>query len=330
VKLTIALPGLFWHDAGTVKHLASQIKTPNLDKLIKRSSITQIPYSFSDLIYSSYIECDSGSQSLALQIAKRLKLSNTHPYFLLAEPTFLRADRDRLLICESELLQLDDDEITNIIAIINSHFKDRCKLYKVDTNLWLLGLHQDITDNLFYPILDIIGENIDEYLPKTATSIELAKLLNEIQMLLFNLELNQIRKKEGLQQINSLWLWDKQIKSNHFDNYRDIFTNMQGINNAKIKSLPNSLDEAFIDNSLIIIDSLYYPCCYRDSYSYLHNLFNLDEKIAPALLAKQIEHLEILVPKSNSTLVITVNKNDKYKFWKNISFLQLLKEQNAV
>lgn len=330
MKLTIAIPGLLWHDIGDIKYLAPQLNSKNLDGLIKRSSIGKIPHSFSDLIYSGYLNSGLNSSTLASQIAKQLGVAGSYPHFLLAEPTFLRADRDRLLICESELLQLDDDEVSTIINSVNDHFNTEVKLYKINTNLWLIGLHQDIISNMGYPILDIIGENIDDYLPKAANSIELAKLLNEIQMLLFNLELNHTRKKDGLLQVNSLWLWDKQIKSNLIEIYTNIFTNIQGINNAKIKNLPNSIDDTFIDNSLVIIDNLYYPCCYRDSHSYLHNLSILDEHVAAVLLSSQIEHLEILVPGINNTLVITLHKNDKYKFWRNTSFLQLLKEQNAV
>lgn|GEM_PF-2488033 len=321
MKLSIALPGLLWSDSGDIEYLAKQIITPNLDKLIKRSSISQIPYSFSDLVFSSYT---TTTTSLAKEMAKNLGYSDLYPYFLLAEPTFLRADRDRLLICESELLQLNDDEVSIIIDNLNHHFTGRLQLFPVNANLWLIGLNLDISDNKFYPILDIIGENIDTYLPNN--SIELTKLLNEIQMLLFSLELNKLRKSEGLIQINSLWLWDKEVKSNLINGYSNIFTSSRSINSAKIKSLPESLHDAFIDNSLIIIDNLYYPCCYRDSYSYLNNLSIIDTQVMAILLSHitKFDTLEILVPGIHKTLVITLNKNDKYKLWKNRTFHELL------
>lgn len=326
MKLSIALPGLLWHDIGDIKYLSPQ--TPNLNKLIKYGSIGTLEYSFSDLVYSSYTKTTS---SLATEMAKNLGYHNLYPHFLLAEPTFLRADRDRLLICESELLQLNDDEVTTIIDSLNNHFSETLEVFPVNANLWLIGLNLKIKNHKYYPILDIIGENIDEYLPDNG--VELTKLLNEIQMLLFSLELNQLRKSEGLIQINSLWLWDKELKSNLINNYSNIFTNCQSINNAKINSLPESLTKAFVDNSLIIIDNLYYPCCYRDSHSYLHNLSVIDAQVMGLLQEHktQFDTLEILIPGIDRTMVITLNKNDKYKFWKKkLTLYQLLKEQNAL
>jgi hypothetical protein len=325
VKLSIALPGLLWHDIGDIEYLSPQ--TPNLDNLIKHATISTIPHSFSDWVYSSYTGI---TNSLATEMAKNLGYYDLYSHFLLAEPTFLRADRDRLLICESELLQLNEDEVSTIIDNLNEHFAGILQAYSITPNLWLIGLNLKLNKDKYYPILDIIGENIDEYLP--ANSIELTKLLNEIQMLLFSLELNKLRKNEGLIQINSLWLWDKEIKSNLIDNYSNIFTNSRSLNSAKIKSLPELLSYAFIDNSLIIIDNLYYPCSYRDSHSYLHNLSVIDSQVIGVLLEHntKFDTLEILIPGIDKTMVITLNKNNKYKFWKKLNLLKLLKEQNAV
>ena len=220
MKLSIALPGLLWHDAGDLAYLITQ--TPNLDRLIKRGTTHTLAYSFSDLVYSSYT---TTTNSLAHEMAKSLNHASLYPQFLLAQPTFLRADRDRLLICESELLQLKDIEVSTIINQINNHFAGILQVFVINPNLWLVGLNQEIRNNKFYPILDIIGENIDDYLPKN--DVSLAKLLNEIQMLLFDLELNKQRKQDGQIQVNSLWLWDKEIKSNLIANYNNIFTNCQ-------------------------------------------------------------------------------------------------------
>lgn len=327
MKLSIALPGLLWPDNGDLEYLTRQIVAPNLERLIKYAAVSQVSHNFSDLIYSSYT---ATTNSLATEMAKSLGYQDLYPYFLMAEPTYLRADRDRLLICESELLQLNDDEVSTIINTLNNHFVGVLQLFPINPNLWLIGLNLDIKDHQFYPILDIIGENIDDYLPNN--SIQLTKLLNEIQMLLFSMELNLLRKSEGLLQINSLWLWDKTINHHLTNKYSNIFTNSQSINSVKIKRLPELLSGAFIDNSLIIIDNLYYPCCYRDSRSYLHNLSVVDDQVIAPLLQyrTKIDTLEILIPRTHNTLVITLNKNDKYKFWKNLTFKQVLKEQNAL
>lgn len=329
MKLSIALPGLLYTNIGNDNYITSQIKCKNFSKLVKKSSIAKLPFNFSDLIYS--LQVDNITDSLAKSIAYDNGFNKDYSHFLIAEPTFLRTDMDRLLICESELLQLSDEENHLILDTINQHFNGLIKIYQTNQNIWLIGLNMDISEIKFYPILDIIGENIDEYLPIGKNALELTKIINEIQMVLFNLNINHTRKQEGLLQINSLWLWDKSIKFSILDNYSQIFTNSIGQSNAKIKDIPQNIEDSFIDNSLIIIDDLYYPSCYRDSYSYIQHLEILDRILAKLLLQKkEITSIEILIPNINNTLAIKIGQYDRYKFWKNMSFIQLMKEQNAV
>ena len=210
MHLTVALPGLLWPDLGDIDYLYAQIQTTNLDRLIKHASISHLNYSYSDLLYMNQISLNkpavslshkmdpglrrddmSGAHnSLATSIAQDLGVIDGSKTFLIAEPTHLRADRDRLLISEAELLQLDTTEAQAIIAAINQHFNAEINLYYVTEHLWLIGLNLTKAHNKFFPIVDIIGENIDPYLPKQEQAIQYSRLLNEIQMLLFTLKSN--------------------------------------------------------------------------------------------------------------------------------------------
>ena len=92
------------------------LKTPFLNKFIKNARCNYHDYNYSDFLYN--IDChpglDQGSTSndttLAWQTATSLQINDEFKYFLYAEPTHLRVDRDRLLISEAELLQLDQTE----------------------------------------------------------------------------------------------------------------------------------------------------------------------------------------------------------------------------
>ena len=210
MHLTIAIPGLFWPDSGDIDYLYPKIEADNFKSLIKHANVSKLNYGYSNLFYSASTGLAQGS--LAKQLASQLKITDEYPNFLLAEPTHLRLDRDRLLIAEPALLQLDQSEEVAIINAINTHFNGEIKLYYVNEGLWLVGHKLDVSDCTFYPILDIIGENIDDYLVKEgADAIKLNKLINEIQMLLFNLPLNEERKQEGSLVANSLWLSDTTV-----------------------------------------------------------------------------------------------------------------------
>lgn len=327
MKLTFALPGLIWYH--NIDYISKQIDAPKLNHIIRRAKRKITNISFSDFIYSTYISTVK-TQSLALHIATNLGVNKDYPYFLLAEPTFLRSNKHQLLISESELLQLTNTEADTFIKSINNYLNLEAKLYLVTTNLWLIGLKIASDGNKFYPILDIIGEDIDEYLPKETNSIHLNKLLNEIQMLLFSLESNKNRQKNNLLPVNSLWLWDKTINRSLTDSYSHIFTTnaLANFNNSKVNALPQDITQTLLDNSLIIIDKLYYPCCYQDSYNYLVCLKLLDETLGAIILSnlRKINQLEIIIPHKNMSTILSFKSSDKYKLWRNLQLTDLMKE----
>lgn len=324
--LTIMLPGLIWPNPADLNYL--QTNTPNLDRLISKSKITHESYSFSDFIYSNFFKpkelCSSSTlkiQSLANIAAKSLNISHEYKYFLFAEPTHLRVDRDRLLISETELLQLDEVESSSIINNLNKHFAPTIKFYQFTIDLWLIGVNFETNGSQFYPILDIIGENIDDYLPTGNNGIKLTQILNEVQMLLFKLPENIKRQQDGLLSVNSLWFWDKD--SSRFDlsllYKRQIFTNYKLIGHLNLQKIPEDLGALFVtqnlESSLIFIDTLYYPACYRDSYSWISNIEKIDNDLF-SLLVCYNGVIQILIPTSIETLKITILNTDKYKIWR--------------
>lgn len=313
--ITIMIPGLIWPDSADLEYLP--IKAPNYDRLIRRSKTQILPYSFSDVIYSQFLNDSNNSDiSLAQKMAQDMQIDNEYKYFIFVEPTHLRTDRDRLLISETELLQLDDNETEHLINQLNAHFTPDIKFYKVTTELWLMGVNFTLSDNLFYPIADIIGENIDDYMPKGSNGFKLIQILNEAQMLLFKLELNLKRKQNNLLTINSLWFWDKSITSNPLNAYKEIFSNTTLIKHGHLHNIPNNLNPIKqFESSLIFIDSLYYPARYRDSYAWLNNLELLDKNLFSRLI-KYKGIVKFMVPSLKTTLEITISNTDKYKIWR--------------
>lgn len=334
--LNLILPGLLWKDVGDIEYLYSNINIKNLDKLIKSSQIKSYNFTYSDLIYQLMYK--NVTMTLAKYLANQICAEYMHEYtFLIAEPTHLRADRDRLLISESELLQLTEDEAKDIISAINSHFANELKIFYVAEHIWLIGVKFNLDENNFYPILDIIDENIDDYLPKGANQILFSKILNEIQMLLFNLPLNQERKHGGLLTINSIWMWDKNLCNTHKDIIDLLAKNLVSNNvqliklkNNKYRSFTGTVTDYLFEDVTIFVDSLYFPCCYRDSNSWMNTIENLDQQIAHVIKSEmdlgKINTLRIIVPTQYKTIEIILTKLSRFKFWKNNTFLKIIKD----
>ena len=321
MHLTIALPGLFWQDIGDIEYIYNNVQLDKFNKLLKNTKTHILDYSYSDLVYSSIQQ----EGTVASNLAKLLGVNKEYSSFLVAEPTHLRLDRDRLLISEAELLQLDTIGAKSIIDSINSHFNEEIKLYFINENMWLIGHNLETTKTPSYSILDIIGENIDDYLPE----LNINKILNEIQMLLYGSNENKLRNEEGSLTVNSIWVWDKNIKSN-ID-----FKIIYGSNPNNMTPIPSKIQNAFTDNSLIIIDNLFYPCYYRDSFGFVDKLNELNDSLLPSI-EKWIADkntLDILVPGRENTIQLCQRHrflSGIFQLYRKKQLITLVKEFHAV
>lgn len=314
-ELNVVLPGLIWHEVADYEYLYKQLNIPTLTKLLSKAKCQEFVASYSDFVYSF-----SADETLARLYARENDFYEFDDY-LIVEPTHLRADRDRLLIAESEILQLNEEEANEIISAVNQHFAGEIKLKLIKEDLWLLGTNLDLSDLVSYPIVDIIGENIDDYLPLGKSRMMLHKLMNEIQMLLFDHPVNKLRSEDGLLAVNSLWLWDKSKANSVFK------TNRVLSNNSSIGDKIINLPEQIKQYDTLIIDKLHYPAQYRDSFAWVQGLHDIDKNLVPLLMdgtkTGYWQQLNIWVPSLGRTHRFTVSKLDMYKFWQNKTFEQI-------
>jgi hypothetical protein len=339
MKLDLIIPGLLWQDVGDIDYIYSTINTKNCDYLVKRASQSQVEFSYSDFFYGLlFPKATNLPLTFADYLATKHGLKHKHDYFMLIEPTHLRVDRDRLLICEPQLLQLSLAEQELVINDLNQHFANQLALYYITDNLWLIG-HSDpqLNNNLSMPLIDIIGENIDNFLPQGDNSISYTNLLNEIQMVLHNHPLNKQRKPKLA--INSLWAWNKSIKlppELHFNDFnRKIYTTNERLLSSGNNNI-NSLDTEFAlnaitNNSIILLDSLYYAKCYRDSSKYIDLLEQIEKTIGLTLatnLYTKLDNLTLYIPNFDKTIKLSATRFDWLKLWKNNSLIKIVKGYN--
>ena len=313
-KLSIVLPGVIWPDVADLDYILGKYEYPALATILAKGKLQAQNWAYSDFYYQhNFID---KKLSLAENYATQLGLPKEHGYLLL-EPTNLRPDRDRLLIAESALLQIDEDEARSLLGLLNQHFcDDGLKFHYLNDELWLLELAEKVTDLKTYPLLDIIGSNIDEYLPEGKDALKFHCLLNEIQMLFFNNEINQLRQSEGSLSINSVWLWDK--------NYLDLSVDFSHILSNTSQDVFHKLQEGQLKEqltkaSLVIIDQAYYPAVYRDSFGWLNILEELDTKFINPMLKMlklgKITKIDFYLPFLNNSWQITLSRCDLLKFW---------------
>lgn len=311
---TFIIPGLFWLHSADNEYLSSQLKLPNIDKLLNNCTVEIIPNkSLSYWLYDLPSATISAQQTLSVQ--GFTEFSN----WLYVEPTHLRVDRDRLLISEPELLQLNDQETINTIETINNHFENELKIFKLNDNLWLIGCNIDTSEIFANPIIDIIGENIDEYLPTGKNSLKLHSVMNEIQMLLFNNDVNTSRENDGLLAINSVWFWQKE-----FDNKTNLIT----CNDLTNITLRESIQSAVTNGSYIYLDTLLYSAKYRDSFAWVNNLNKLDNLIGNELLQTldKYKSVQIIIPSIEQSIKLIIKKSNLLNLFKQKNYHKLTNE----
>jgi hypothetical protein len=147
-------------------------------------------------------------------------LRHGEQYALCADPCYLHADLDRLILF-SDALDISEGEAEQLIAVIQPLLNDfGAKLYKYKADQWSIIFDEAARPDLtFTALADVKGKAVEKHLPNgdEPTRLDWLRLWNEIQMLLFDLPLNEQRQQQGKFPINSLWFWGKgdfQIQSN--------------------------------------------------------------------------------------------------------------------
>lgn len=128
-------------------------------------------------------------------------------YCMRADPVYLQADQDRLLLFAGDGLDVRDAEAQQLAALVNDHFQDRgWRFEAVTPERWYLCLEQ-APDVHTVPLDQVVGRDINARLPGGPHGSHWRAALNEVQMLLHENPMNQQRQQRGALPINSVWFW---------------------------------------------------------------------------------------------------------------------------
>lgn len=136
-----------------------------------------------------------------------LAMDGTDPgqeYWLRADPVHIRIARDQLIL--NEITDLTGEEASQLARTLAEHFGDDFSPVILKSGAWVMSAthHANMATT---PLSRAIGQHIDPLLPRGTDAMHWKKLLNEIQMLLFDHPVNQAREAKGLPTANSVWLW---------------------------------------------------------------------------------------------------------------------------
>jgi len=134
-------------------------------------------------------------------------LRNPGRLSLCADPCYLHADRDRLLLFSINDLTME--EATGLIECVQPLLNDfAAQLVMNDLNHWSIWL-DNMPDIALTAMPSLIGKSVASALPSGVEQNDWLRLGNEIQMALFEHPVNQQRQAAGKLPVNSIWFWGK-------------------------------------------------------------------------------------------------------------------------
>jgi len=126
-------------------------------------------------------------------------------YCMFAYPVHLHPRRDQLILMAGPDFEPREDESERLIADLEAQF-EAFRIERTSDGMWFLLLDQDPKLETT-PLDEVLGENINDHLPRGGDAMDWHKIMNELQMVLFVSEVNQRREAAGEPTLNSLWFW---------------------------------------------------------------------------------------------------------------------------
>lgn len=329
MKLTLLIPHLLlpratqdWQDP------YRELALPSLEKLFARGRLTRdAGLSMEDalcrhfgLMQSSPVAAFSGQAD---------GVSDNAQYWLRADPVFLQAQREQLMLIDGSLLSITAEEAAALIHSLNQYFApEGLRFLAGAPERWYLALG-DEPDLVTRPLPEVAGLALSAYLPAGKQALIWHKRITEAQMLLHTHAVNAAREARGAPLINSLWLWGggkaKALARSDATIWADdaIARGLALAANTTLHSLPATAETVFSQPAaqhFVVWDKLRAPATYGDHAAWRTTILSLEKEwLAPALDALRkglLESVEMHALMPNETVNLQFNRAALWRFWR--------------
>jgi hypothetical protein len=128
--------------------------------------------------------------------------------YLRADPVYLQADRDRLVLFDAHHADsISHTEAAQIMHELNEFYAEEGLTFSAPhPRRWYVQL-AEAPEITLHSVYDATGHDIRNYMPTGAQQLRWRNRINEIQMLLHQSPVNAARLARHQLPINSLWFW---------------------------------------------------------------------------------------------------------------------------
>lgn len=245
-------------------------------------------------------------------------------YWLRADPVHLRVMRDRIVLADSDSIELSRQEADALAAAIAQHFGPDLSPLPLHPQRWYLRYPQ-APRLATTPLSVAVGRDIDPLLPQGDDAMRFRAELNELQMLLHEHPVNQAREARGELPVNSLWLWGGGHRPVTCATPVPLYAGnaeaqaLGAFCNAHVQALPSHRDaQLFSGDGVILLDTLTQAGQVGDAYGWREALRELEQAWFVPLLGtlRKIgpQGLRLMDPVSGKALHL--HPRDAWKFWR--------------
>jgi hypothetical protein len=207
MQCTLLIPHLFW-PGETAASVTQGLELPQLTKLLAcarcdvSSAITTEGWMCEAFDVARQQDWPIAPLTLAVDGGNA-----NEGYWLRADPVHLNVTRDRLLLVDNTLFELQAEEAQSLVATLNAYFDDAGLLFHAPhPKRWYAKLTRApaVTTR---GISEVAGQDVRHHLPSGAEALAWHRRFNEIQMLLHEHPTNESRDARGEPPVNSVWFW---------------------------------------------------------------------------------------------------------------------------
>ena len=333
MNLHLFVPDIFWPD-GSQTDIYQHLKLPALETILAKSNCSEAEGGALEAwlckIFNVSKQQDWPVAPIMLQCEEN-KMKTGENYWLRADPVHLRIENNHMLLGDNQVLNISLEEANSFTTSINQFFSDDgIVLLPLHADRWYVKCDETPELRTFL-LSQVVGKNINSFLPCGKEGVTWNSRINEIQMFLYEHPLNRNREERGELPVNSIWVWGGGVRPLEVHtSYTCIWGNhvlihaLTAMGKVACYDLPEIADKIlnYDDNSgdqLIVLDNLQKYACYRDAYNWRNELMKMEQNwfypLLQALKKRQIHQLKLTVVNENSTRDFVLTYSSLWKFW---------------
>jgi hypothetical protein len=244
-------------------------------------------------------------------------------YWMCASPIHLRVHRDQLVLLPPESLSVTQAESQALVETLNRHFSaDGLEFLAPHPQRWYLRVPA-CPDLRTVALEEAIGRDINRLLPSGDDRMRYHHLFNEVQMLLHDHPVNEVRDGTGALLVNSVWFWEggslpaaSRASWTAAIGDSPLLRGLARLANVPAANLADGLDFPESGNALVVLPEA--PAA--GDAEWAERMDGLERDwIAPLvkkLRSGEIQRLDIATVHTGQARQWTITPRDLWKFWK--------------